>query len=133
MLLPSIHHDRINQERNMTRKSIVIASILTAGGLAIAAQTGAASASNVLSCDGTGRQPLIQCCETAILEHGRPLWMRQSGKNCLSATIKCSGRSDVAGAVNKRCWYVAEYNQDSKRKHEPKSRDNGHDPSGAPN
>jgi hypothetical protein len=121
----------------MTRKSrtsiIAIAAGLTVSGFTLVAYSSSANASNVLSCDGAGRQPLIQCCETAVLEHGRPLWMRQSGKNCLSATIKCSGRSDVAGAVNKRCWYVAEYDHDSKRMHEPKSRDNGHDPAGAPN
>lgn len=115
--------------RNSSKTLIAIASVLTVAGFAVIAQSGAASAKNVLSCKGAGRQSLIECCETAVLKHGLPMWMRQTGRNCQQVAVRCVGGSDdsaLTHVVKKRCFFVAEnQDNDNKRKRDHKSRDNG--------
>lgn len=122
--------------RNTSKSLFVLASMLTVTGFAIAVQSGTASARSVLSCEGGGRQSLIECCEIEVLKKGLPLWMRQSGRNCATARVRCvSGHNDPASSANsvrKRCVYVAEYeDSDGKKRREPKSPN--HDPAGKPN
>jgi hypothetical protein len=123
MVSPSIKHDRFKQERNMTRKStkclIAVASVLTVTGFAMVAQSGAANAKNVLSCDGGGRQSIVECCETIVLKKGLPMWMRQTGRNCATIGVICAGgnhdTSFAAAAVKRRCWVaLAQTDRDSK-------------------
>ncbi len=122
--------------RNSTKSLFVLASMLTVTGFAIAAQSGTASARSILNCEGGGRQSLTECCEVEVLKKGLPLWMRQTGRNCSTARMRCvsspNDPASTASPVRKRCVYVAEYeDSDSKKRREPKSPNR--DPAGKPN
>ena len=76
---------------NITSKTVFSAlAISTIAGIAMMAQTGAAAARSVTSCEGTDRRSVIECCEVLVQRKGMPLWMKQTGRNCSSAA-KCSG------------------------------------------
>ena len=76
----------------ITSKTLFSAlAISTITGIAMMAQTGAASARSVTSCEGTDRRSVIECCEVLVQRKGMPLWMKQTGRNCSSAA-KCTSR-----------------------------------------
>ena len=78
-------------------KTLAITSAFaTLSGLAMFAQSGAASAKSVLSCTGADRQSVIDCCENKVSRKGMPMWMRESGLNCSSATM-CGGGKKKSG------------------------------------
>ena len=89
----------------MTRTSrntfIALASATIVTGLGMFAVAGPANAKNTLSCDGTSRQSVVECCETIVRENGTPLWMKQTGRNCSTST-KCRSPNTYTSAVH-RC------------------------------
>ena len=94
---------------NITSKTLFSAlAISTITGIAMMAQTGAASARSVTSCEGTDRRSVIECCEVLVQRKGMPLWMKQTGRNCSSAA-KCSGGKQTwttAAVAPKLCKIV---------------------------
>ena len=91
-------------------RSIATASAFAiVGAFAIAAQTGSASAAkNVLSCDGTSRQSVIECCETLVRQNGLPTWLKRDGRSCRTASIQCTTKTygTAAVATKKVCKIV---------------------------
>lgn len=94
----------------LTIRSILSASAISAlGAIALLAQTGNASAAkNVLSCDGTSRRSVIECCETLVRKNGLPMWMKREGKNCRSQSLVCVTKSSgiTYNYSKKYCYYV---------------------------
>lgn len=82
------------------RSIAAISAFAGLSAMALVAQTGTASAKSVLSCDGTSRQSVIECCQTLVHKKGMPYWMVREGRNCQTAKVVCiSGEyaSTVAG------------------------------------
>ncbi|MCB1379893.1 MAG: hypothetical protein KDK89_16225 [Alphaproteobacteria bacterium] len=85
------------------------AGLAAVSGLAMFSQTASASASNVLSCEGSDRRSVVECCQTLLLKKGPPLWMRQTAKNCTTVTVRCSRASyRAAGVTGRYCRMVAQ-------------------------
>ena len=86
----------------MTRTSrntfIAFASAAIVTGLSMFTVAGSANARNTLSCEGTSRQSVVECCETIVRESGTPLWMKQTGRNCSTST-KCRSVNTYASVV----------------------------------
>lgn len=116
---------------NIASKTIVSALTVSAiAGFAMLAQSGSASAKSVTSCEGTDRRSVIECCETLVQRKGLPMWMKQTGRNCSSATV-CrggGGKQPLTHAVAKtpRCWvkYVPRDRDGGGNKTPDKGRDN---------
>ena len=86
----------------MTRTSrntfIAFASAAIVTGIGMFAVSGTANAKNTLSCEGTSRQSVVECCETIVRENGTPLWMKQTGRNCSTST-KCRSVNTYTSVV----------------------------------
>lgn len=113
--------------------STFLKTLALAGGLGIiglaATSAGPASAGSneVTSCRGTTKTQVQNCCETIVRQHGRPQWMRLSGKNCATAVV-CKGGSTigVAAVAAKVCTIKPDYrDKDNTKK-------NGHEPPANP-
>ena len=89
----------------MTRTSrntfIALASAAIVTSIGMFAAAGPANAKNTLSCEGTSRQSVVECCETIVRENGTPLWMKQTGRNCTTST-RCKSANSYTSAVH-RC------------------------------
>lgn len=99
-------------------KSLAIRATLTAtalaalAGLAIVSQTGAASARDILSCEGGSRRSVVECCERQVMKKGLPIWMRQTGANCQSLSIRCTSGasgSSLTHASKRLCVAVNDH------------------------
>lgn len=105
---------------HFTIRSILSATAISAAGaLALFAPTGTASAANnVLSCDGTSRTSVIECCETLVRTNGSPMWLKREGKNCRTATIVCTTKTygTTAVAARKVCKYIYVSSSDGSKK-----------------
>lgn len=80
-------------------------------GLALFAQTGSASAKNVLSCEGPDRRSVRECCESLVQRKGLPMWMKQTGRNCVTGvTIRCVKSKPTYPTFSAppviKCWTV---------------------------
>jgi hypothetical protein len=76
---------------NIASRAIFSAITVSAiAGFAMLSQSGAASAKSVTHCEGASRQSVIECCETLVQRKGKPLWMKQTGRNC-SSSVVCKG------------------------------------------
>ena len=76
---------------NIASRTILSALTVSAiAGIAMMSQAGTASAKSVTSCEGGSRRSVIECCETLVQRKGKPLWMKQTGRNCSSAVV-CTG------------------------------------------
>ena len=76
---------------NIASRTILSALTVSAiAGIAMMSQAGTASANSVTSCEGASRRSVIECCETLVQRKGKPLWMKQTGRNCSSAVV-CTG------------------------------------------
>jgi hypothetical protein len=111
-------------------RTIAAASAFAAiSAMAVVAQTGTASAKNVLSCDGTSRRSVIECCETLVQKKGLPYWMVREGRNCQTATVVCrygTFSTAVAGGGQKYCKMVlVDIEREDKTKHGGGSRGRG--------
>lgn len=113
-----------------TKRNLIAASAFGAVTAVIMfAQAGQASAaSSVLSCEGSNRRAVLECCEERVNKHGLPLWMRQVGAHCstpkIQRMVKCVS-STYATAANKRCKLVKVTFENDGGKHDHKGRDNG--------
>ena len=105
-------------------KTLAFAALL--GCLALAAHTGQASAKSILSCKGSTRQSVIDCCEDLVRRKGMPYWMRQHDLSCGSAAICSGGKPNngpgIAAAVVKKKCYITRIGKDSSD-HTPTSKD----------
>ncbi len=114
------------------RTFAITSAFATLSGLAMFAQSGAASAKSVLSCTGADRQSVIECCENKVSRKGMPMWMRESGLNCSSATMcgggKKAGKQSLTAAVAVKkprlCAIRYTWNDDS-TDNNPKTHDRG--------
>jgi len=96
--------------QSLNLRNIAAASAVAAF-VAVAASSGQASAAiDVRYCEGGSRQSVRECCETLVKRNGLPMWMRQTGRNCVSARIVCRGGNGptfgTAAAAPKICRYV---------------------------
>lgn len=113
--------------RNPALRNLAAAATMTmAASLAMLFNTGAASAKNVLKCDGSDRFSVVECCETIVMKKGLPLWMKQTGRNCESI-VKCSARANGGSDNKRRCWAynpsITFDTSEDKKHHQPKQRD----------
>lgn len=101
-------------------RSLAAASTFAAvATFAIIAQSGTASAArNPMSCDGTSRSSVIECCETLVKSNGLPFAMKRAGKNCRSTMISCSKYSTATAAAVKRCHYVTRLKNEDRGKND---------------
>lgn len=93
-------------------KRLALAGALSVIGLA-AYSAGPASAgtNEVTSCRGTTKTQVQNCCDTIVRQHGKPQWMRLSGKNCATAVVCKSGSTvGVAAVAAKVCTIKPVYN-----------------------
>lgn len=114
---------RTNTQRNLIAGS-VFGALTT---VIMFAQAGHANAAtSVLSCEGSNRRAVLECCEERVNKHGLPLWMRQVGAHCSSPKIqimvKCKPTT-YGTAANKHCKIVKAVSEGGGGKHDPK--DNG--------
>jgi hypothetical protein len=94
-------------QSNTVRNFAITSTLGAIAAVMMLAQSGQASAKSVLSCDGSNRSSVVQCCEDNVNQHGMPFWMRQSGGSCTKA-VKCVGRySTAAAGYAKKCRFVA--------------------------
>lgn len=101
--------------RSIHIRSLVITSAFATASLALFAYSGPAKAMNVLKCEGASRQSVVECCETIVMRKGMPLWMKQTGRNCMaSARCVASGdpQSTSIAAVAKRHCRIYAFNED---------------------
>lgn len=110
----------------------ITSAFATLTGLAMFAQSGAASAKGVLSCTGSDRQSVVECCENKVSRKGMPMWMRESGLNCSSATMcgggKKAGQQSLTAAVavvKPRLCSIRYTWNDNGTDNVPKTRDKG--------
>lgn len=103
-------------------------AISALAGIAMFAQSSAASAKSVTSCEGTDRRSVIECCETLVQRKGLPMWMKQTGRNCSSSTVCRGGNkpNTAVAATTPRCWvkYVPHDRDGGGNKNPGKSRGN---------
>ena len=93
-------------------RRLAIAGVLGVIGLAAYSAIPASAGTNeVTSCRGTTKAQVQNCCDTVVRKHGKPQWMRLSGKNCASA-VSCKGGSTigVAAVASKVCTIQPSYN-----------------------
>lgn len=70
-----------------------------------------AGTNEVTSCRGTTKTQVQNCCDTVVRQHGKPQWMRLSGKNCATAVVCKSGSTiGVAAVAAKVCTIKPVYN-----------------------
>lgn len=94
--------------RTHTQRNLIAASAFgVVSALMMFAQAGQASAAtSVLSCEGSNRGAVLQCCETQVKKSGLPLWMRQMGAHCSSLRIEKMVKCAANTHANKRCKLV---------------------------
>lgn len=112
-----------------TLKRLALAGAMSAiGFVAYSAGPASAGTNEVTSCRGTTKAQVINCCDTVVNKHGKPQWMRLSGKNCAETVVCKSGSTiGVAAVAAKVCTIKPIYNgkdsKDRKDKDKDKSRD----------
>lgn len=114
--------------RSIHIRSLVITSAFAAASLALFAHSGQAKAMNVLKCEGASRQSVVECCETIVMRKGMPLWMKQTGRNCMaSARCVASGdpQSTSVAAAKRHCRIYAFIEDDGNDRWHRRSRDRG--------
>lgn len=100
----------MTQTLNLRSLTVASAFALTAS-LAMFAQTGAASAKNVLNCRGDTRADVLECCNEIVERKGKPVWMIQTGQNCKSIArgarcVSKQGSTITAAVVVTKCKIV---------------------------
>jgi hypothetical protein len=88
-------------QTTIIRAAAGLSVIAAISAISMLASAGTASAKSVLSCEGTNRGAVVECCQEEIRRSGMPFWMQHSGGNCNKAA-KCTGTFSTAN--NRHCW-----------------------------
>lgn len=90
--------------KSLTLRAALPASALAAiATLALMPQSSPASAREILSCKGSSRQSVVECCQREVLKKGQPIWMREAGGSCHSMVVKCKGGTFTAASAPNYC------------------------------